>query len=118
MTGEPMTTRAVVVAGSGSATGGATGASSTGGGFGGRAPHLQPPHANHPLQALRTDDIEVQVIEQGGIELCASSERKLSVTVKLDPLDVLNGAYRRSASRITVAIASTSTVISVFRIVH
>ncbi|EGK97132.1 AGAP013415-PA [Anopheles gambiae str. PEST] len=56
MTGEPMTTRGTVA---------------------GRAPHLQPPHANHPLQALRTDDIEVQVLEQG-IELC-SSERKVSV---------------------------------------
>uniref|UniRef100_A0A182VY60 Uncharacterized protein n=1 Tax=Anopheles minimus TaxID=112268 RepID=A0A182VY60_9DIPT len=55
MTGEPMTARGAVA---------------------GRAPHLQPPHANHPLQALRTDDIEVQVLEQG-IELC-TSERKTS----------------------------------------
>ncbi|KFB38413.1 AGAP013415-PA-like protein [Anopheles sinensis] len=58
MTGEAMTAR-----GAGAGVGA------------GRAPHLQPPHANHPLQALRTDDIEVQVIEQG-IELCSSSERK------------------------------------------
>ncbi|XP_041760851.1 neprilysin-3 [Anopheles merus] len=57
MTGEPMTTRGTVA---------------------GRALHLQPPHANHPLQALRTDDIEVQVLEQG-IELC-SSERKTNAT--------------------------------------
>uniref|UniRef100_A0AAG5CQE6 Peptidase M13 N-terminal domain-containing protein n=1 Tax=Anopheles atroparvus TaxID=41427 RepID=A0AAG5CQE6_ANOAO len=59
MTGEPMTARGAGAGGVGA----------------GRAPHLQPPHANHPLQALRTDDIEVQVIEQG-IELCSSSERK------------------------------------------
>uniref|UniRef100_A0A182XWP9 Uncharacterized protein n=1 Tax=Anopheles stephensi TaxID=30069 RepID=A0A182XWP9_ANOST len=55
MTGEPMTARGAVA---------------------GRAPHLQPPHANHPLQALRTDDIEVQVLEQG-IELCSGSDRKI-----------------------------------------
>uniref|UniRef100_A0A182ND42 Uncharacterized protein n=1 Tax=Anopheles dirus TaxID=7168 RepID=A0A182ND42_9DIPT len=60
MTGEPMTARGAVA---------------------GRAPHLQPPHANHPLQALRTDDIEVQVLEQG-IELCSgTSDRKVSVLV-------------------------------------
>uniref|UniRef100_A0A182PRG5 Uncharacterized protein n=1 Tax=Anopheles epiroticus TaxID=199890 RepID=A0A182PRG5_9DIPT len=57
MTGEPMTARGTVA---------------------GRAPHLQPPHANHPLQALRTDDIEVQVLEQG-IELCTSARKSCRV---------------------------------------
>ncbi|XP_055618405.1 neprilysin-3 [Toxorhynchites rutilus septentrionalis] len=56
MTGEAMTSRV-------SAVGGNT-----------IAPHLQPPNANHPVQALRTDDIEVHVIEQA-TEL-HSNERK------------------------------------------
>nr|XP_029716259.1 endothelin-converting enzyme homolog [Aedes albopictus] len=48
MTGEAMTSRVSAVGGNSVV-----------------APHLQPPNANHPVQALRTDDIEVQVIEQG-----------------------------------------------------
>ncbi|KAL1380129.1 hypothetical protein pipiens_014436, partial [Culex pipiens pipiens] len=40
------------------------------------APHLQPPNANHPVQALRTDDIEVQVIEQVVTTELHTSERK------------------------------------------
>ncbi|EDS38835.1 zinc metalloprotease [Culex quinquefasciatus] len=42
------------------------------------APHLQPPNANHPVQALRTDDIEVQVIEQVVTTELHTSERKSS----------------------------------------
>ncbi|XP_065087387.1 endothelin-converting enzyme homolog [Ochlerotatus camptorhynchus] len=42
------------------------------------APHLQPPNANHPVQALRTDDIEVQVIEQVATELHTNERKTLA----------------------------------------
>ncbi|XP_058464898.1 uncharacterized protein LOC131438712 [Malaya genurostris] len=56
MTGEAMTSRVSAVGGNSV------------------APHLQPPNANHPVKALRTDDIEVQVIEQ--VTELHSNERK------------------------------------------
>ncbi|XP_055588122.1 endothelin-converting enzyme 1 [Uranotaenia lowii] len=65
MTGEVMTSRVSSAVVSGNAV----------------APHLQPPNANHPVQALRTDDIEVQVIESislGSNEQPHSGERKTS----------------------------------------
>ncbi|XP_039443562.1 uncharacterized protein LOC120423723 [Culex pipiens pallens] len=60
MTGEAMTSRVSAVGGNAV------------------APHLQPPNANHPVQALRTDDIEVQVIEQVVTTEQHTSERKSS----------------------------------------